>query len=161
MAVYFVRCGHDGPVKIGYTGDIVQRLTTFGVAWPYPPILLALITGDVAREKQIHRQLLQYRMRGEWFEASDEVLELARGWGVDSSVGVDRTYLSRRGYLAQYGDYERFVNSHHESFICGRIEWIEQPEPKLRGDSVKVKEGNWHRIPSSKRAPKEGRITGS
>ena len=74
MAVYFIRSGDDGPVKIGSTNNIRRRMQMLQTGSAYKLVLLRAFTGGEAEEKIIHARLSRFRISGEWFEASDEVL---------------------------------------------------------------------------------------
>jgi hypothetical protein len=71
--VYFVQAGHDGPIKIGWTIDIAQRLTDLQIASPFILRLLAVIDGDKDLERALHERLASHRLRGEWFENHADV----------------------------------------------------------------------------------------
>lgn len=74
MAVYFIRSGDNGPVKIGSTNNIRRRMQMLQTGSAYKLVLLRAFTGGKAEEKIIHARLSRFRISGEWFEASDEVL---------------------------------------------------------------------------------------
>lgn len=95
--IYVVQMGPDGPVKIGYSKKPYSRIRSMRTAWPYEPIVLAIIKGDKDREREIHAKLRQYRLRGEWFQPAAEVLAMA-GSCEDFERGYEREsrYLSHR-----------------------------------------------------------------
>lgn len=71
--VYFIQAA-GGPIKIGVTTDINQRLRELQVANPLPLVTLGTIPGTQALERELHLKLTQHRIRGEWFKPDDEVL---------------------------------------------------------------------------------------
>lgn len=66
--VYFLRFGDR--VKIGYTGNLAQRLR----ALPHDE-LLGTIPGDESTEWDLHERFAHLRIKGEWFRAEPELLE--------------------------------------------------------------------------------------
>lgn len=80
-SVYFARVGDF--VKIGYSGNVTQRLASIcsasatrpeGVAANTPPALIGTVPGTRARELDIQCDLWEWRVIGEWFEATPVVL---------------------------------------------------------------------------------------
>jgi len=62
--VYFI--GHDdGPVKIGVTTRLRQRLTALRISSPYDLRVLAARPGDRWFENKYHQQFSAFAMRGE------------------------------------------------------------------------------------------------
>lgn len=72
--VYFVGIEPDGPIKIGFTSNITERMRDLQIASPYPLTLLATLRGGSALERVIHESLSDTRLSGEWFERSDRLL---------------------------------------------------------------------------------------
>jgi len=75
--VYFIQCGIDGPIKIGYSKyqNAESRLT---VAQVYNPILLTLlcvIPGGRAKEIELHNKFKDICIIGEWFTPTQELNE--------------------------------------------------------------------------------------
>lgn len=71
--VYFIQCLHTGRVKIGHS---VRPRRRFGEINSHSPTQLAMIgtiAGDRQREKEIHGQLMNSQLCGEWFAPSAEV----------------------------------------------------------------------------------------
>lgn len=65
--VYFVQMGEGGPIKIGHTAHLNERMTALCTDSPVELLLLGTTPGTMARERKIHRQLHAHRMNGEWF----------------------------------------------------------------------------------------------
>jgi hypothetical protein len=65
--VYFIQGGDL--VKIGYTTNIRQRLYDLQTSAPIDLVLLGLIPGTRALEKEYHKRFAAHRVRGEWFSA--------------------------------------------------------------------------------------------
>ena len=74
--IYFIQCGTNGPIKIGYTDNgVKERLAQLQTGCPYELMVLWVYTGDDYTEAQIHSELSQERVRGEWFHPSKTVIE--------------------------------------------------------------------------------------
>lgn len=70
--VYFVSDGH-GHCKIGVASDLHNRISNLQVGCPYEITLIHVmyfdtITEATKKENQLHHELKEYRIRGEWFE---------------------------------------------------------------------------------------------
>lgn len=78
MKIYFIQQGNDGPIKIGISWEIKKRLRDISVSSPFNPMVLALIPGNREKEKQLHRKFKKEHLRGEWFKASDRLMEFIR-----------------------------------------------------------------------------------
>lgn len=66
--VYFIQQGTDGPIKIGITTNLDNRLRTFQTASPVRLRVLRTEPGGRKRELQLHRRFRSHRMEGEWFQ---------------------------------------------------------------------------------------------
>ena len=73
--LYFIQID-PGPVKIGRTGNIKERISHIQCASPYDVELLATVTGGGKHERKIHRHLREVRIRGEWFRWTNIVSDL-------------------------------------------------------------------------------------
>ena len=77
MTIYFIRVGHSGPIKIGYTRHFAfNRIGTLQGASPWPLTIIGHVEGSPAQEKHLHSTLAEHRMRGEWFAPNDRVIEV-------------------------------------------------------------------------------------
>lgn len=72
MAVYFIGNGR-GQVKIGTASNVKSRLSGLQTGSPDELELLAYIPGGNARERKLHDEYAEYRIRGEWFELSHRI----------------------------------------------------------------------------------------
>lgn len=72
--IYFIQAGAaDGPVKIGTTRNLAQRIASIASAHFEPISVLATIEGGAIIEGKFHQLLETYRIRGEWFRWCPEV----------------------------------------------------------------------------------------
>lgn len=95
--VYFVRAGADGPVKIGLSRDVAKRLTKMQTDTPAKLVLLGVVAGEGEAERALHAELAAYRLNGEWFAPSEEVLAVCHreitARSVPSAVPVKRWHV--------------------------------------------------------------------
>lgn len=76
--VYFVQEGEDGPVKIGFTSShIARRIYTLQSGNPRSLRLIGRFPAVPMVETRLHGMFSRTRIRGEWFEPSQELLVLA------------------------------------------------------------------------------------
>ncbi|MDF0490028.1 GIY-YIG nuclease family protein [Sphingomonas sp. H39-1-10] len=76
--IYFIG-GDEGPIKIGYSGKLFQRLRALKNSSPVPVRLLAATPGSRAAERRYHERFAEYRLHGEWFDRVPDILkEIAR-----------------------------------------------------------------------------------
>jgi len=62
--------------KIGHSVNVWRRLSGIQTGLPYPVRLYALVAGGRDVEREIHKAIARYRVRGEWFYAVRPVLDL-------------------------------------------------------------------------------------
>jgi len=72
--IYFVQMPDAGPIKIGHTTNVRNRLSQLQVSMPQSLTLLGIRDGGVETEKKLHRRLESERLSGEWFKPSPLVL---------------------------------------------------------------------------------------
>jgi hypothetical protein len=122
--VYFVQPKQGGPIKIGTTRSnlIENRISALQTGNPYPLILLRIVYGDVTVEHEIHRRLANYRLKGEWFIPTNEVLRYALGREVDdlhswNKCQSDWTLGYREGFAAgrEIGQQQGYSQGVHET----------------------------------------------
>jgi Meiotically up-regulated gene 113 len=83
--LYFIRSGHDGPVKIGRAARPAGRLRELQTGSPFPLHLLGTIPGGGHLERDLHARFNWLRIRGEWFRPDKTLLSyiVDRGGNVD------------------------------------------------------------------------------
>ncbi len=77
--IYFIQSGgNNGPIKIGYTSgmDAERRLSALQVGSPNELSFLGFMEGGLKEELDLHSKFSKDRLRGEWFNPSQELLEL-------------------------------------------------------------------------------------
>jgi hypothetical protein len=73
--VYFIQGVCGGAIKIGRSKDPEMRLKTLQTGYPDTLHILLLIPGSAKIELQIHEELEQYRLNGEWFKPEKPVMD--------------------------------------------------------------------------------------
>ncbi len=72
--VYFVSAGHGGPIKIGFSTNVVRRMAELQTANAHRLVLLGTVEGTMDTEAEFHVRFAHLRMEAEWFEHSFEIL---------------------------------------------------------------------------------------
>lgn len=73
--VYVIQANIGGPVKIGISNNIQERIAQFQAGCPFPLVVIKVYERVAARlEIELHKIFYKYRLHGEWF--SEEVLGL-------------------------------------------------------------------------------------
>lgn len=74
MAVYMIRAGQTGPVKIGHSADPVIRLLQLQVGHYEELRIIRLFHGDEPQERFVQAQFSDNEIRGEWYAFSKKML---------------------------------------------------------------------------------------
>ncbi len=75
--VYFVQSAMGGPIKIGITSDLEARMKVLQMCCPFVLRVLHAVRGvDRSFESALHKRFAHYRLHGEWFENTRELMEL-------------------------------------------------------------------------------------
>lgn len=77
--IYFVQADTDGPIKIGTTTQLEQRLAALSNSDPAKLHLLATMPGDNKDEAQLHKRFRRLRLHGEWFAPDAELRDFIAG----------------------------------------------------------------------------------
>ncbi len=78
MSVYFIQRGIDGPIKIGSTRNVDQRLSVLQIASPEILTVRLILDGGLAEERVLQRRFAADRIHGfsrEWFQPSEAILD--------------------------------------------------------------------------------------
>lgn len=76
--VYFIQVGADGPIKIGFSSDVAQRLRTLQTGHTEKLRLLHKQVGTKEDEAALHRKFRNIHIKGEWYEADAVLVEFIR-----------------------------------------------------------------------------------
>ena len=103
--IYFIQSGEKGPIKIGFARDPEKRLRHLQGANPCELALLKAVHGDVGGEKRLHAQFAHLRIRGEWFEPGDDLLDyITAVVSVGFTVIESSCWLGNRLISKTYGE---------------------------------------------------------
>ncbi len=105
--VYFVQMvlpgDIGGPIKIGFAADVPDRLRQLQTASPYEIRLIVSVPGGESREVEIHNRLQAARIRGEWFQPKDSVLNEMRAMIREAEIEDAWNENATRDALARIG----------------------------------------------------------
>lgn len=71
--VYFARKGDRGPVKIGRTSNLKNRIISLSTSCECDLYIIGAIEG--LEEKKVHEDLEEYRLSGEWFSYNSDLVD--------------------------------------------------------------------------------------
>lgn len=85
--IYFIQSENSGDIKIGYIEKdnlraVHQRLDQFQIGNPSRLTVLAVMSGKIGKEKQIHQRFASARIQGEWFRSTPELLEFIQSQAI-------------------------------------------------------------------------------
>lgn len=73
--IYFIQGTLSHRIKIGFTrSDVFQRMDSLSVGSAEGFRLIGVAKGSLWHERELHRLLKSHRIKGEWFDNSDEVI---------------------------------------------------------------------------------------
>jgi hypothetical protein len=104
VAVYFIRAGEEGPVKIGTAENVNARLHALQNAHYAELTVIRLLEGDHHLELQIHERFKARRIRREWFDFDQAML--TEDFSVQKAGLIDRlikSYGSQRAMSTATG----------------------------------------------------------
>jgi hypothetical protein len=99
--VYFIQSGGDGgPIKIGHSVDVADRLKTLQTSSPFELVLLGTMKFEhpwqaAAFEHRLHHEVFwDLRLRGEWFRCDARILRFVRTvvMTAEQYTGTDKTF---------------------------------------------------------------------
>jgi hypothetical protein len=95
--VYFLRISENGPIKIGFTKRLRERLSKVQVDNPFFVKLIAVTKGGRKEEYQLHQKFAKYRLYGEWFDPAEELLRYIEQFEKLDIVSADFQKPTRKG----------------------------------------------------------------
>lgn len=75
--VYFAQAHWGGPIKIGYSFMVEQRINTVAGCLPFDLVEIGSFPGYRFQEHFLHCWFAKYRIRGEWFQPVPELWRAA------------------------------------------------------------------------------------
>jgi hypothetical protein len=72
--IYFIQDTGNQTIKIGLSNTPTKRLEALQTANANPLVMLGTIPGSREEEDLLHQQFVSYRLQGEWFQGTPEVV---------------------------------------------------------------------------------------
>jgi hypothetical protein len=125
VAVYLIRCGDSGMVKIGFALNPEQRLRELQTGHWETLSLIRVIEGDIGAESWMHGRFSEFRVRGEWFRLTEEMLtieikrpepepppddltgEFVADWQAATAYYVGASATERRELIERFAEFIR------------------------------------------------------
>ncbi len=115
MAVYIIRSGPFGDVKIGSATDPLARLRQLQTSSSTKLRFIRVLEGGQIEEARLHKRFAHIRKSGEWFAATDEILSGDLGLTELSIPRGKRDYSSMwRNQSTAQGRFYQLVDDLHE-----------------------------------------------
>lgn len=132
--VYFLTKYHSGVIKIGVSRNFTQRFYDHRRERGRDLFCLGVHPGERADETALHRRFAEWRIRGEWFEQTPELLEYI------SEKTVPFDYFRRGLVVRRYAIEDEPMDS--ESMF----EYIEKGQGRQKECAYQVGFGRWEEI---------------
>lgn len=135
MAVYFIRCGKTGPVKIGSAINVKRRLGVLQSGNHEKLTILRQAPGDVPEERWLQRHFKARRIAREWFSFDEQMLTIEIPSLGDPEQRGTGLVMALRDHLRKAGvDSDQF-GAQLNPPVCGSAvrKWIAGARlPRLR-----------------------------
>jgi hypothetical protein len=79
--IYFVQRPSGGPIKIGTTTDLSQRLPALTCQYKTKLTVLAIMDGHHSVEASLHKQFHRLNVQDEWFDPAPKLLSFIKRHG--------------------------------------------------------------------------------
>ena len=106
--IYFIQEGDNGPIKIGKAVSVERRLKTLQISHHKELNILQVIPGGAERENKIQKDLMKFKITGEWFKPAPEVFEYMR-----SVRNIEYEFINGKPYPVLYRN-----NENEKTDIC-------------------------------------------
>lgn len=98
--VYFIQAP-SGPLKIGFTRNLLVRFSTLQVGNHEPLTLLAAAYLEREVESDLHARFHRFLIRGEWFEPHAEVLDYAQSLPTELTTNFNVAHMASSCFSCQ------------------------------------------------------------
>jgi hypothetical protein len=90
--IYFAQRSVDRAIKIGFTGQIKERLYGLKRQCGEPPQILGMMRGQRKEEFKLHRQFDHLALGGEWFKPGSDLLSFvnANTFTVERALRIEQ-----------------------------------------------------------------------
>lgn len=106
--IYFVQRAIGGAIKIGHASNVAHRVASLQVANVEPIRLLGVADGGAIEEAQLHQELSEYRIAGEWFSDSEAVRSVIANRARPYDGGVDLSNKTNAKIVTPHAVEEEF-----------------------------------------------------
>lgn len=122
--IYFIQDGDDGPIKIGYSDNVLRRIRDLRTGTHQNLRLLLAIGGGVEQEAQLHERFSFAHKKGEWFWPVNALIDFVDGYTLPPvelapveppPITKPPTHLKPRRLSCRRGDPQRQLD---EQRIC-------------------------------------------
>jgi excisionase family DNA binding protein len=73
--VYFAQEPYDKAIKIGISHNVRKRIAQLENSMPHNLQIIGMMSGDFAKEQELHMMFEPYRIKGEWFKPDKAILD--------------------------------------------------------------------------------------
>ena len=108
--IYFVQAGQKGPIKVGFTGDFLNRFMVLQTGNHEDLRAKCLFPGGRDDETAIHLMLRKTRVRGEWYRESSAMRKIFKGKSREPAISFQKALDSTcdcgrdRAHIVQESD---------------------------------------------------------
>jgi hypothetical protein len=118
MQIYFVQAGSGGPIKIGSTKDLLDRISVLQTGNHEQLTLLGCVDGTSSDERAFHTRFAPHRIRGEWFFPCRELIEFIGGLPKDRTNNFNAAVFSNCDCGKPKTDYLKDPSNGYVYPIC-------------------------------------------
>ena len=105
--IYFLKANNR--IKIGYTSDPSERMSSIQTSSPYDLEVLLIVDGNQDEERKLHARFSNLRRSGEWFHFGEPIMKY-----IENNTHRDRKYEFGlvSGDFEGYEQIRRLRNKH-------------------------------------------------
>ena len=106
--VYFVQQGNKGPIKIGTSINPLRRLSELQTSHHEQLNIIGVVEGDKTVEKVFHKLFEKFRLYGEWFKPSKDIIDCLLTF---PQIALDPLEYSNREYVRPNKTLPQLLNA--------------------------------------------------
>lgn len=124
MAVYFIKMGRYGPIKIGKSTDVARRLQELGSKTDQSLTVLGVMEGYTEEEEALHQKFAKFRLKGELFKPVPEILLFISGHTKPMPMDPQAEAYQMRGLVYfQQELYEQAIADYTQAIALKPDRW--------------------------------------
>ena len=129
MSVYFYHLKDSNKVKIGCSSNVLQRIKQLNTGIHEQCTLIRVIENcDFEAEKWLHKYFKDFRIKGEWFNYTEEMLTIKLPENVCSDYLKYKHLALSEGYIIPNGGYIIIIGDTYEE----RLNYIKSNIKQLK-----------------------------